>query len=154
MRTRGRDLGDELGKLLVGQVPGALSSAVVEHQGLVEVIGLDRPEGLRRRLLRAVAAVAEEGDILRTGKAEVLAEGPDDRVAGRLMVDQGLQLQDVLDFPSTGVDPGLQVLLHRPDIVDAALQAGDRQSIMIDADQQSVDRLHGGVLTSSGRRPA
>ena len=144
MGAAGRDVGDEPGELLVGEVPGALGAAVVEHQGLVEVVGLDRPEGLGGLFLRAVAAVAEQGDVLRAGAAQVLAEGPDHRVAGRLPVNQDLQLQDVVDLALARVNPGSQELLHRPDVVDAAPQPGDRRAVIVDADEEGVDRLHEG----------
>ena len=137
-----RDLGDELGEFLVGQVPGAIGAAVVEDEGLVEMVGLDPPELLGSLLLRAMAAVAEQGDVLRPGLAEVLAEGPDDRLARRLRVYQDLYLQDVLEPTLAGIDPRLEVLPHLPDVVDAAPQLGDRRRIVIDSDQESVDRLH------------
>ena len=92
MGPPGRNLGDELGELLVGQVPGALGAAVVEDEGFVEAIGLEVPELLGGLLLRAVAAVAEQGDVVRTGLAEVGAECLDDRLARRLSVEQRLDL--------------------------------------------------------------
>ena len=102
----GRDLGDELGQLLVGQVPGALGAAVVEHERLVEVVRLDPPELLGGRLLRAMAAIAEQGDVLRAGPAEVLAEGPDDRaLALPPRSTRTLSFRTSSSLPAAGIDP-------------------------------------------------
>ena len=92
MAPPGRGLGDELGQLLVGQVPRAFGAAVVEDEGFVEAVGLEVPELLGGLLLGAVAAVAEQGDVIRTGLAEVGAECLDDRLAARLSVKQRLDL--------------------------------------------------------------
>ncbi len=137
-----RDQGDELGQFLVGQVPGSLGTAVVEDECLVEMVGLDPPEQLGGLLLRAMAAVAEQGDILRPGLTEVVLEGLDDRLTRRFRVFQDLYLQGVLEPTPAGIDPRLQVLPHLSDVVNAAPQLRDRRRIVVDTDEQCEDSLH------------
>ena len=79
-----RHLGNQQGQFLVGQIPTAVRAAVVADDGLVQVVRLQVPELGRRLLLRAVAAVVEQGDVVRASLAEVVAEAVDHRLAGRL----------------------------------------------------------------------
>ena len=106
------------------------------------MVGLDLPELLGRLPLRAMAAVAEQGDVLRPCLAEVVLEGLDDRLTRRLRVLQDLYLQGVLKPALAGIGARLEVLPHLLDVVDAATQLEDRWRIVIDSDQESVDSLH------------
>ncbi len=142
MRALIGDPGDELGELLVGEVPGALGPAVVQDEGLVEAVGLDPPELLGGLLLGAVTAVAEQRDVVRTCLTKVFAELPDDHVAGRLLIDQGLQFQDVVDPALARIDSGFEVLPHLINVVDATPEFGNRGGIVIDPNQQGVNHFH------------
>ena len=86
VRPLGGDLADQLGDLLVGEVPASLVPAIEADERLVEVVGLELPELLGGLLLRAVAAVIEERDVAFALRLEVAAEPIDDGLAGRLGV--------------------------------------------------------------------
>ena len=58
------DLADELGELFVGQAPRAQHSAVVAHEGLIEMVWLDFPKLFGCTLLRAVPAEIEKAQRL------------------------------------------------------------------------------------------
>ncbi len=116
-----------------------LGPAVVADQRLVEAVGLEVPELLRRRLLRAVAAVAEEGDVVGAGPAQVAAEGGDHGLPGGLLVEQRLNPQRLLDRAPARVDPGPEVGVHLAGVVGAAAEPGDGRRVVVDADEQGVD---------------
>src|SRR4051812_37800481 len=89
--TAGGDLVDELGQLLVGQVELAGVAAVVEDQGLVELVRLQVPELRRRGLLRAVPGVVEQRHVARLRLCEMPSESGDDGIPGRLVVLERFQ---------------------------------------------------------------
>ncbi len=63
MRPLRGHLADQLGDLLVGEVPASRVPAIEEDERFVEVVGLELPELLGGLLLRAVTAVVEERDV-------------------------------------------------------------------------------------------
>src|SRR5690349_8401937 len=103
------------------------------------MVGLDGPELFGGLLLRAVATVAEGCNVVRAGLAEVLTKSAYDGVARCLAVDQRLDLQRLRERAGAGIDPRDEVLVHLPDIIDAAAQFGNRRRIVVDADEQRVD---------------
>ncbi len=80
------------------QLPGFRLSK--QDERLVKVVWLDLPELLGGLLLRAVAAVIEDGDVPLFRLAEVVAEGVDDRLTRGLAILERLQFESRRPCPS------------------------------------------------------
>ena len=63
MRALRGHVADQLGDLLVGEVPASRAPAIEQHERLVKVVGFELPELFGGLLLRAVPAVVEERDV-------------------------------------------------------------------------------------------
>lgn len=135
MGVVGRELMEEQGKLLVGEVEGFVRQAAVDaDQPLVAVVEVEGVELRCRRRAGAVAAIVEHGDLAGLRLAQVGAELADDVGPRRLPVLQH-------DDRRVG-EAGPQIVGGILDIVDAALQPADVAAIFVDPDQQRVESRH------------
>ncbi len=151
MRPLSGDPVDQLGELLVGQVPVSRTPAIEEDEGLAEVIRLDLPELLGGLFLRAVTAVIEQRDVSFLRLAKVAVEGVNDRRASGLAVLVRLQFQ--CDALVLG-DALREVSREGFDIVDAAPKLQDRAGIVVDGDQKRINRArHGGGSLGFDAKP-
>ena len=108
---------DQLGQLLVGQIPAAGQAAIVADQRLVETIRLQVPKFLGGMGLGAVAAVVKERHIPRFGLGQVIAKASDDRSTGGRLVGQHQGRPVVVGT----TDTGSQQLFHAADVIYTAV---------------------------------
>ena len=136
MRPLRGHIADQLGNLLVGQVPASRTPAIEKHERLVEVVRLDLPELFGGLFLRAVTAVIENRDVALFRLSEVVAEGIDDGLARGLVVLQRLEFERDAFVPCHALG---QIGREGVDVVDAASKLRNRAGIVVDGDQQGVD---------------
>ena len=138
------DLAEQDRELLVRDRPdqdaiGVASPRIDADEGLDPPSRLEGRECLGDRFLAAVSAVREERHVAGAGLPEMRAHGVDDRLAGRLTVEQGDQPEP---FPEAALEEGAQV----GDVVAAARQPGHGRRVGVDPDEQGVHgtvRRHG-----------
>ena len=129
-------VGDQLGNLLIGQVPASRTPAIEEHERLVEVVGFELPELLGRLLLRSVTAVIENRDVALFRLSEVVAEGIDDGLARGLAVLERLEFERDAFVSCHALG---QVRRECLNVIDTAAKLGNRAGIVVNGDQQGVD---------------
>jgi hypothetical protein len=143
-----RDLTEQDRELLVRDRPdqhaiGVPPACIDADQRLDPPGRLDGRKGLGRRFLASVSAVREDGHVAGARLAEVRAHRVDDRLAGRLAVEQGQQ-------PEPLAEPALEEGAQVVNVIATARQPGHGRRIRVDPDEQ---RKHGTVRSHGTIHP-